>query len=199
MKSKHPFEPFISARATKLIIGTIPPPRFCKEPFELYEDDVNFYYGSRDNSFWYLLEEIFYEKLEYKNISESIEQRKKLLENLEIGITDIIADCNHANDSAKDKHLTEIIHKDLKNLLVDNPGIQTLIYTSEFVKKQVNNYFKTYHSIDSNNTKKQTVKIDGKIFQVRILYSPSPLALINLGENGAEKRKEQYREFLTKQ
>jgi len=29
MYSKHPFEPFIPANATKLIIGTIPPYRFC--------------------------------------------------------------------------------------------------------------------------------------------------------------------------
>lgn len=199
MISKHPFEPFIPVGATKLIIGTIPPPRFCKEPYQLHDDDVNFYYGSRDNSFWPLLEEIFNEKLDYQNNASTIDQRKQLLDKLGIGITDIIADCTHANDSAEDRHLNVIKHKDLEILLRDNPGINTLIYTSEFVKKLVNEYFKTYHLIDPINRKKQTIKINGKVFQVRILYSPSPLALRGLGENGDTKRKEQYRDFLMKE
>ena len=198
MKSTHPYPPFIPKGATKLIIGTIPPPRFCKEKIDLYDDDVNFYYGSRDNSFWSILEEIFEEKLIYKNISEAVEQRKTFLEKNRIGITDIVAECIHDNDSANDKDLKDIKRKDIGVLLTDNPEINTLIYTSEFVKKQINEHFNnTYHSIDQTNKKKQTVRINGKLYQVRILYSPSPLALINMGKDGTFKRKEQYKEFLT--
>ena len=42
----HPYEPFIPENATKLIVGTLPPPRFTTG--ELKEGDVNFCYGSRD-------------------------------------------------------------------------------------------------------------------------------------------------------
>ncbi len=197
MKSQHPFQPFIPINSTKLIIGTIPPPRFCKEPYHLLEDDVNFYYGSRDNHFWPLLEEVFKTKFEYLNNSKSNEQRQKLLESLNIGITDIIEICYHENNQASDDKLKEIEYKDLRQILIDFPSIDTLIYTSEFVKKLVNDYFKTYHSKISNNPKEQSIKINGKLYKVHILYSPSPLALRNMGDNGVDKRKKQYREVLT--
>jgi G:T/U-mismatch repair DNA glycosylase len=198
MKSDHPFEPFLPPGASKLIIGTIPPPRFCKVPNELYHDDVNFYYGSRDNYFWPLLEDICQTTFEYKNNEYAIEQRKKILESLNIGITDIINSCIHSDNSAKDEQLKEIIHKDLKSLLNNSPAIDTLIYTSEFVKRQINSYFKTFHSIGQNDPKQQVVKIEDKLYRVKILYSPSPSGLRNMGENGSEKRKNQYREFLLK-
>ena len=54
-KSTHPFAPEIPEGATKLIIGTMPPYRFCNTDEALYDDDVNFYYGSRDNYFWELV------------------------------------------------------------------------------------------------------------------------------------------------
>lgn len=198
MKSTHPFEPYIPADSEKLIIGTIPPPRFCKEPYRLYEDDVNFYYGSRDNYFWCILEEVFETKLEYGNTEQAVQQRKDLLKKLKIGITDIVDSCIHIENSAADSVLKEIRHKDIRLLLQEHPSIITLIYTSEFVKKLMNEHLKTYHSIDQNNRKKQSLKIDGKLYQVKVLYSPSPLALRNIGKDGVEKRKEQYRDFLTK-
>ena len=60
MKSTHPYEPFIPLNAEKLIIGTIPPIRFCIKEREIFDDDVNFYYGSRDNAFWPIIENIFF-------------------------------------------------------------------------------------------------------------------------------------------
>ena len=196
MISKHPFEPFIPNESSKLIIGTIPPPRFCTQPLELYGEDVNFYYGSRDNSFWKILSKIFNCSLEYSNTTEAIIQRKKLLTKLNIGITDIIDSCTHKNSSAADEDLLNIKFKDLKSLLQKNPNIDTLIYTSEFVKKQVNKYFKTYHSISRENKKIQSIKIGGVKYNVRILYSPSPNALRNLGKDGSEKRENQYTKFI---
>jgi len=197
MKSEHPFEPFIPTNAKTLIIGTIPPPRFCKMPNELYDDDVNFYYGSKDNYFWPLVGEIFQEQFEFKNNKSSINQRKTFLEKLNIGITDIINSCIHSDNSAKDDDLKEIVQKNIKSILSKYPSIETLIYTSGFVKKQMNRQFNTYHSINPNNSKEQSIKIDGKLYHVKILLSPSPLGLMNLGDGGAKKRKNQYREFLT--
>lgn len=198
MRSKHPFDPFVPQGVTMLIIGSIPPPRFCSKHSKLSDADVNFYYGSRDNSFWKMLEEIFDEKLEYTNTESAVEQRKRLLEKIQIGITDIIEECIHKYESAEDKYLENIKHKDLKSLLAQNPQITTLIYTSEFVKSQVNKYLNNaYHSNNPHNNKIKTLKVDGKLYEVRILYSPSPQALINLGENGAAKRREQYKAFLT--
>lgn len=195
----HPYEPFIPRGARKLIIGTIPPSRFCKIPLKLFPDDVNFYYGSRDNSFWCLMQEIFNKDLVYGNTISAIDQRKDLLKDLNIGITDIVDRCIRFDESASDEKLQILKQKDIESLLKDNPSIETLIYTSEFVKKQINFIFKTYHSLDKENRKKQTVQIAGRTYQVRILYSPSPQALRNMGEKGSEKRKKQYHEFLVKE
>jgi G:T/U-mismatch repair DNA glycosylase len=196
MKSQHPFEPFIPTNANKLIIGTIPPPRFCSTPNDLHNDDVNFYYGSKDNYFWPLLAETFHEHFEFKNDKASVDQRKAFLEKLNIGITDIIDSCVHSDNSAKDNDLRDIVRKDIKSLLSKHPLIDNLIYTSEFVKKQMNNLFQTYHSINPKNPKQQSIKIGDRIYKANILYSPSPLGLLNLGDDGTEKRKKQYRDVL---
>lgn len=197
MKSIHPYPPFIPEGATRLLIGTIPPARFCAQSLkELYTTDVDFYYGSKDNAFWTLIAIVFGEELLRSTTPEAIEQRKSLLVRHGIGITDIISECTRKNQSASDEDLDGLVLKDLNQLLIDHPTITTLIYTSEFVKKQVNKHFNSYHLIDRQNKKKQSVKINGKIYQVRILYSPSPSGLRNLGVDGRMKRLNQYRDFL---
>jgi G:T/U-mismatch repair DNA glycosylase len=95
--SKHPFEPFIPAHANRLIIGTIPPPRFCEQENFIVDDesdsDVNFYYGSRDNYFWPIVGDVFNHVFDYKKLKSSIDQRKTFLEEYGIGITDIVDSC----------------------------------------------------------------------------------------------------------
>ena len=194
--SKHPYQPFIPDGATSLIIGTIPPARFCKPPFKLKDDDVDFYYGSRDNYFWELIGEVFETKLVNSNTEEAVKQRKELLKANNLAITDIIESCIHPDESAKDSTLEIIQRKPIEQLLKEHDSIQTLIYTSEFVKKQINHHFDTYHSINSEDKKRQSLKLFGKTYQVKILYSPSPMGLINLGEDGIEKRLKQYKDFL---
>jgi G:T/U-mismatch repair DNA glycosylase len=193
MKSIHPFEPFVPKGAKKLIIGTTPPERFCSNK-PLNRDDVNFYYGSNDNGFWDILNDILNKNLSFANTLEAIEERKQLLTVLGIGITDIVAECIHEGGRSSDNDLKEIKHKDLSTILENNESIDTLIYTSEFVKKQIYIYLgsKAYHTIDTVDKKKQKITINGKIYNVIILYSPSRNALRNMGENGKGKRKEQY-------
>ena len=198
MKSTHPYPPFIPAGATLLIIGTIPPARFCTVGAkELSATDVDFYYGSKDNAFWGIIGEVFGEHLEKSNTTKAIEDRKNFLTRHGIGITDIISECTRENQAASDDKLDVISRKELGQLLFEYPSITTLIYTSEFVKKEVNKLLGAYHLIDPENKKKQSVKINGKLYQVRILFSPSPSGLRRLGIDGRGKRLNQWREFLT--
>src|SRR5690554_4600629 len=55
-KHQHPYPPFISKDTRKLIVGTLPPPRFTTGEFKL--DDVDFCYGSRDGQLWKIIEKI---------------------------------------------------------------------------------------------------------------------------------------------
>lgn len=190
MYSKHPFEPYIPQDATKLIIGTMPPYRFCTEPQTLFDDDVNFYYGSRDNYFWDLIAEVTGVQLEHSNSEEAIDQRKALLTKLNIGITDVIEQCIHKKGKSDDASLTEITHKPIKEILLLNPKIDTLIYTSAFVIKQINQLAdKSYHDWKTPQ-KVGVVTMNGKKYNVIVLYSPSPTALRSIN---AETRLTQYK------
>ena len=51
---KHPYPPYIPENATKLIVGTLPPPRFSNGI--LKKGDVNFCYGSIDGQLWRILD-----------------------------------------------------------------------------------------------------------------------------------------------
>jgi G:T/U-mismatch repair DNA glycosylase len=201
MSDYHPYDPFIPKKIKKLIIGTIPPHRFCKNAHNQFlckinDDDVRFYYGSRDNYFWNLMASISKQTFIKKNNKASIMQRKLFLEKKEIGITDIIKSCNRKNNSSSDNKLFKIDYKkiDLLNILKNYPNIDTLIYTSEFVKKCIYNIFKIYHK--NKGKKNYNIEINNKIYNVIILYSPSPQALRGIGSNGEEIRLMQYKEIF---
>ena len=70
---KHPYEPFLFPEAEKLIVGTLPPPRFSTG--ELKSDDVDFCYGSRNGMLWPILDEIFHIGLKYETTEEAARQR----------------------------------------------------------------------------------------------------------------------------
>ena len=73
----HPYEPFLFPEATKLIVGTLPPPRFTKG--ELKDDDVDFCYGSRSGQLWPILDKIFNLELKYETTAFAAKQRKDFL------------------------------------------------------------------------------------------------------------------------
>lgn len=193
MTEFHPYEPFVPEKANKLIIGTIPPQRFCQENTNLYANDVDFYYGSRDSYFWSLIGKTFQKEFSYSNSENAINERKNFLLEMNMGITDIVKTCMRNSNSSSDKHLGIKEYNDLASLLKEHKSIDTLIYTSKFVKSCVNDFVKTYHS---HHDGYQTVKVNDKTYKVWILYSPSPQALRNMGPDGQQKREEQYRKIL---
>jgi G:T/U-mismatch repair DNA glycosylase len=194
--SKHPFPFYISDNATKLIIGTIPPARFCidrneKKSTLTNPNDVGFYYGSCDNYFWELIGEVFDTKFAFGE--EGVEQRKNFLNRKGIGITDMIEECERINNSSLDSKLEIIQFRKVSPLLKIFPNIKTLIYTSVYVKTLICQETNSYHSSIIDQPKKKTIIIDGKKYNVWILYSPSPTALRGIGTNGKAKRLEQYK------
>lgn len=195
--SKHPYKAFIPEGADKLIIGSIPPYRFCHQDKErLFATDVNFYYGSKDNCFWDLLSDIQNIKLERINSEEAIKERKQLLVELNAGITDIIVSCTHTDGKSDDKSLKNIVQKDISGLLLQYPSIKELIYTSKFIISQVNKSCgdHTYHQWNSGKMD-GSIKINNKYYSVHILYSPSPNALRRIKP---KKRMERYKEIFIK-
>lgn len=123
----HPYPPFIPENATKLIVGTLPPPRFTSG--KLKEGDVDFCYGSRDGQLWPILDRIFNLNLKYETTAEAIVQRKQFLIKRGIGICDMVAVAKREKVDASDIGMTSVELRDLVKILQQNPNIDTLLFT----------------------------------------------------------------------
>jgi len=123
----HPYPPFIPANATKLIVGTLPPPRFTTGV--LKEGDVHFCYGSRDGQLWPILNIIFNLDLHFETTAEAIVERKKFLRNHHLGICDIVASAKREKIDASDLGMQDVELRDLISILEAHPKVDTLLFT----------------------------------------------------------------------
>lgn len=124
---KHPYKPFIHSDTKKLIVGTLPPPRFSTG--DLLEKDVDFCYGSYYNSLWLFIDKIHNLGLRYDNFQEAIDQRKTFLIKHKIGICDIVASCTREKMDASDLGMKNIKLRDIIDYLKQYPNIETLLFT----------------------------------------------------------------------
>ena len=123
----HPYPPYVPKSATKLIVGTLPPPRFTTG--ELREGDVNFCYGSRDGQLWPILNAIFNLNLHFETTDRAIAQRKQFLEERGIGICDIVASALREKVDASDLGMQQVQLRDLIQVVEEHPSIETLLFT----------------------------------------------------------------------
>ncbi len=144
---KHPYEPFIQSDTKKLIVGTLPPPRFSIG--NLLEKDVDFCYGSYYNSLWLYIEKIHNLNLRYDNSEEAIEQRKAFLIANKIGVCDIVGSCERDKIDASDLGMKNIVLRDLISYLKQYPTIETLLFIGGNSKNGPEYFFrkhiKAYH------------------------------------------------------
>lgn len=124
---KHPYPPFIHSDSTKLIIGTLPPPRFSTG--DLLERDVNFCYGSYYNSLWLYIDRIYDLGLLFDNSEEAVQQRKQFLKDHKIGICDIVESAEREKIDASDLGMTNIKLRNLIGYLQDYPKVNTILFT----------------------------------------------------------------------
>lgn len=143
---QHPYPPFINEDTTKLIVGTMPPPRFSTG--DLLEKDVDFCYGSYFNSLWLFIDKIYNLSLRFDNSQEAVEQRKKFLIEHKIGVCDIVHSAEREKIDASDLGMKNIQLRDLIGYLIQFPKIDTLLFTGGnskngpeyFFRKHLKNY-----------------------------------------------------------
>jgi G:T/U-mismatch repair DNA glycosylase len=138
----HPYAPFIPKGATKLIVGTLPPPRFSSG--ELKERDVNFCYGSRDGYLWPILDTIFKLNLKYETTKAAIQERKEFLTAQQIGICDIVASAKRENIDASDLGMQAVKLRDLISVLEKHPTLDTLLFTGGNSKNGPEYFFRKH-------------------------------------------------------
>lgn len=139
---KHPYPPFIQNDTTKLIVGTLPPPRFSLG--ELLEKDVNFCYGSYYNSLWLYIDKIHSLGLRYDNSLEAIEERKQFLIQHKIGVCDIVERAEREKMDASDLGMTNIKLRNLVGYLEKYPNIDTLLFTGGNSKNGPEYFFRQH-------------------------------------------------------
>lgn len=150
---KHPYQPFIKNDTTKLIVGTLPPPRFTTG--ELLEKDVDFCYGSHYNSLWLYIDKIHDLKLRYDNSDEAIDERKQFLIKNKIGVCDIVDSAEREKIDASDLGMQNIKLRNLIGYLQQFPKVNTLLFIGGNSKNGPEYFFRKH--IKEHNLKLELV------------------------------------------
>ncbi|WP_179008588.1 uracil-DNA glycosylase family protein [Winogradskyella forsetii] len=139
---QHPYEPFIQKDTKKLIVGTLPPPRFSTG--DLLEKDVDFCYGSYYNSLWLFIDKIHNLNLRFDNSQEAIDQRKTFLQENKIGICDIVESAEREKIDASDLGMQNIKLRDVVGYLKQYSHIETILFTGGNSKNGPEYFFRKH-------------------------------------------------------
>ena len=175
----HPYPPFIIEDTKKLIIGTLPPPRFSTG--ELLEKDVDFCYGSYYNSLWLYIDKIHDLKLRYDNSLEAVEDRKQFLIKHKIGICDIVESAHREKIDASDLGMTNIKLRDIIGYLKQYPNIDTLLFTGGnskngpeyFFRKHLKDYKITLKTVSIEVPRIHSFQLENRMIKTVSLTSAS--------------------------
>jgi G:T/U-mismatch repair DNA glycosylase len=191
----HPYEPFIPKNSTKLIVGTLPPPRFTVG--ELKPDDVNFCYGSRDGLLWPILDRLFDLNLKYENTQAAVDQRKQFLIKRGIGICDVVQSSRRIKIDASDLGMKEVELRDLIGVLRKNPFIKTLLFTGGNSKNGPEYFFRRHLREGEEGIKLKAISdevprthqflLDGRLINTVSLTAPSGSANRAIGSMDSYK------------
>jgi len=172
----HPYEPFLFKEATKLIVGTLPPPRFTTRNFK--DGDVDFCYGSRDGQLWLILDRIFGLNLKFETTVEAIQQRKKFLTERKIGICDIVASAERSKVDASDLGMQNIKLRDLIGYLQQYPNVDTLLFTGGNSKNGPEYFFRKLikeHKLELKEVSNEVPRIHEFDLPVMLNLNSEPL------------------------
>ena len=98
---EHTFLPVCNVHTRILVLGTFP---------SVKSRENQFYYGHPQNRFWKVLAGVF-----EKTVPETIEEKRRFLLSLGIGLWDVVASCEIKGSS--DVSIRNVIPNDIKGLL----------------------------------------------------------------------------------
>lgn len=199
----HPFEPFLNKDTKRIIVGTLPPPRFCTKEYK--EKDVLFCYGSQDGLLWQALDKIFDLELVYDQSDFAVKQRKDFLLKNHLGICDIVNSCKREKIDASDIGMQDVVLRDILGYLKKYTNIDTIIFTGGlcknspeyFLRKVLKENSITYNLLDESIPKVHTFKYDNREIKTVSLTSPSNAANRSIGANPYYKEQKQKNKNYT--
>lgn len=213
---QHPYKPFIQKNTTKLIVGTLPPPRFSTGA--LLEKDVDFCYGSYYNSLWLFIDKIHNLGLRFDNSQDAIEERKQFLIKQQIGVCDIVESAEREKIDASDLGMQNIRLRDVIGYLKKYPNIDTLLFTGGnskngpeyFFRRHIKDYGLKLELVINEVPRIHQFQLENRIIKTVSLTSGSGAANISISRlplykqlkaknpkfNTFDFRVLQYQEFL---
>lgn len=162
LREKHPYGEFIPKNASGMIIGSFPIGKFTnpKRHHEIKAHEFDFFFGGEKNLLWKLISQVVKKEI------RSREDVEAMLNELGLGVGDVIESCVRKNGGASDSDLLQISFN-LKLLdVIRAHKIETLYFTSKKVEQWFNRLFP-----DTTDLKKFC------------LISPSAQTLRSLGSN----------------
>lgn len=185
----HKWKWHVPNGATKLIIGTF--------PTQEKNWSFDFFYPNCANNFWRVLSTINNTQLKYISGIEAITERKKILEDLGVGVTDMGYKINRKEKNSFDHKLELIEFMDIIQILRENNSLNKIILTSSSGK--VSAYHWVCQYLKQNDIaytfQKSNLPFYGKIhfereIDVAVVSSTSPLAAIEIDILISQYRKE---------
>lgn len=191
----HPYKPFLQNDTKKIIVGTLPPPRFCSKEFK--KKDVNFCYGSQDGLLWKALDKIFDLNLVYEQSQKAIDQRKEFLIKNQIGVCDIVNSCKREKIDASDLGMSHIELRDILGYIEKYTEIETIIFTGGnskngpeyFLRQVLKKENIKYELVSSEIPKVHKFSFKNREIKTISLTSPSNAANRSIGANLYYKKK----------
>lgn len=176
---KHPYPPFINADTTRLIVGTLPPPRFTTGL--LKPGDVDFCYGSIDGQLWLILDKLYNLNLTFETTEAAIAQRKQFLLDHKIGICDMVESAYRAKIDASDTGMQQVVLRDLIHYIRLYPKVHTLLFTGGnskngpeyFFRKNLKEYGLSLLPVETSTPKIHRFLLDNREIKTVSLTAPS--------------------------
>lgn len=191
---RHPYPPFILEDTRRLIVGTLPPPRFTTG--DLNNQDVDFCYGSSNGMLWKIWDRIYDLQLDFENTNAAIEQRKAFLKREKIGICDIVHAAYREKVDASDLGMKNVELRDMLSYLKQYRKINQLIFTGGNSKNGPEYFFRkllkkegvVFQCINHEVPRMHQFNWDNRIIETHSLTAPSGTANRAIGSMEAYKK-----------
>jgi hypoxanthine-DNA glycosylase len=173
MVETHVFGNFVPLNAEYLILGSFTGRQAVKDTAAT-DDAYDWFYGTKRNQFWPILEDVYGIELRDKH------SKQELFTKLGIAIADIIYQCERRDDSNLDNNLINMVYN-IESIteILENNQIKKILFTSKFVEDR---FMKVFKEVVNRHPSIQYVT----------LPSPSP----RYARMSKEQKIQRYRELL---
>ncbi|RDU70300.1 hypothetical protein [Helicobacter brantae] len=187
----HPFNnPDDLAGARYLIVGSFPPYRFSIKHKQLNKNDVDWFYGSKDNDFWGKggVDGLLQCALGCQGkVLATKEERKIFCENRGIAFLDLFQTIKRYDNLSSDSNIFPIEIVDLTYYLDRYDDITTIFFTSSWVEQIAKKEYLRINrdNLPLNRKGEKPTSVEGGVFyrfkegkksvKIRKLTSPSPM------------------------